>query len=368
MNEHDYAIIVGIQHYPGVSHLSGPLNDADDFKKWLLDTAGGQIPEDNITMVCHKYEDKDLPGLNVYNANPTRDTIRMTFEKLNAHGRAVRGAFDTEELEQKSLRFYMDADDHCLYAGRRLYLFFAGHGLNDKNVKNNISLLAANGNYNELANQGVDAFHCLDFYEKSGYFKEVVLITDCCRIPKMVDNANHILLPDPANPFRKVRTNFMISCQDGQAAREMNFEGRCNGVFSKILLEALAVAKSNQENRGVTYQEINSYIANNKHRFSGSQTPVIHGNEYGSEITIVERASNFGNRFEIQFVFPDEWIGGVFSIAKANHDPLITNVTITVNMMSFKLPLEILRFKANFNGQEKSGIFEIESATKEMKL
>jgi hypothetical protein len=31
----DWAIIVGVTHYPGLSSLHGPENDADDFFKWV---------------------------------------------------------------------------------------------------------------------------------------------------------------------------------------------------------------------------------------------------------------------------------------------------------------------------------------------
>src|ERR1700677_3475377 len=47
-NPEDWAVIVAIQWYPGLSgkHLGGPLADAAAFEEWLVDPSGGGLPVD----------------------------------------------------------------------------------------------------------------------------------------------------------------------------------------------------------------------------------------------------------------------------------------------------------------------------------
>ena len=44
MATNDYAVVVGINHYPGLSDLKGAENDARAFQDWLVRKDGGNIP------------------------------------------------------------------------------------------------------------------------------------------------------------------------------------------------------------------------------------------------------------------------------------------------------------------------------------
>lgn len=353
MNKSDHAIIVGIRDYPGISHLNGPLNDAEDFRAWLKSAEGGNIDPDNIYEEPKYYTKEELDDLDVLDALPNKDDIKRLFDKLNRLARKARNAFNVQQLEDENIKYYHDPDDNMLYYGRRLYLFFAGHGFNDKAVKTSVSLLAANGDYERLINNGVNAFHCLEFYEKSGYFKEVVLITDCCRVPRTGDDITKILLDDPANPVREVRTIYMLSCQDGQKAREAEYNGRYNGAFSKLILAAFNEAKSDHALNAVTIFQIKSYIENNKDRLIGNQVPVIHGNEYYDKIKLIKRTDEFTNIFPIKFKFPPIWVGGIISISTTENKVLLNDIKIESTNHTFDLPLEILKFKIRYNDEIK---------------
>ena len=46
-----FAILVSIKRYPGLNApLYGPENDAADFREWLLDPAGGNLPNNDFNI------------------------------------------------------------------------------------------------------------------------------------------------------------------------------------------------------------------------------------------------------------------------------------------------------------------------------
>ena len=48
MAANDFALLIGIAHYPRISNLKGPLNDVAVISNWLADPAGGNVPTANI--------------------------------------------------------------------------------------------------------------------------------------------------------------------------------------------------------------------------------------------------------------------------------------------------------------------------------
>src|SRR5262249_25455871 len=47
----DYALVVGISRYPGISDLSGPENDANDFFAWVTSKEGGGVGPANAKLI-----------------------------------------------------------------------------------------------------------------------------------------------------------------------------------------------------------------------------------------------------------------------------------------------------------------------------
>src|SRR5262249_60247083 len=75
----DYALVVGINHYPGFRNLNGAIEDAQDFAKWIYeDVDGGGLRQQNCKVV-------------VSQPNPLRpikeefdDTLSASFRALGA--------------------------------------------------------------------------------------------------------------------------------------------------------------------------------------------------------------------------------------------------------------------------------------------
>lgn len=51
----DYAIVVGINHYPGMNPLKGAEQDALNFIEWLKDPKGGDVPKEQIWHGCLRF-------------------------------------------------------------------------------------------------------------------------------------------------------------------------------------------------------------------------------------------------------------------------------------------------------------------------
>ena len=109
MANKDCAIVVGVWSYPGLSDLSGPENDAVAFADWVRRPGPGDVPSNRVKLIVSS-DFAPLPFPTVDQAKPTRDGIEAAFDWLNRLAR--------ESNDQGT----------GLNAGRRLYLYFAGHG------------------------------------------------------------------------------------------------------------------------------------------------------------------------------------------------------------------------------------------------
>src|SRR5262249_5655878 len=99
MADTDWAIVAGISHYPYLekAEVPGAAGDAKRFKQWLMSPEGGGVPERNIELITPP----ETPT-----AEPTEVMIDKAFVKTYKRGRENGGS-----------------------AGRRLYVYLAGHGI-----------------------------------------------------------------------------------------------------------------------------------------------------------------------------------------------------------------------------------------------
>ncbi|HEX7774550.1 MAG TPA: caspase family protein, partial [Pyrinomonadaceae bacterium] len=153
----DWAIVVGVRRYPGISDLDGSENDADDFRKWLVDPAGGNVPPDQVRLILSsQFPDPS----DATNATPTHAEVERAFEWLDDKA---------EENLQNGIGRKV---------GRRLYLYFSGHGYTP--TRDDAALLMANATPRRSGNHIAGRLWAEWMYE-SGYFEEIALFMDCCR-------------------------------------------------------------------------------------------------------------------------------------------------------------------------------------------
>jgi len=146
-NPRDFAIVVGINHYSqGIAALSGAINDCNLFCRWLLEPAMGGLDSNNITY----------------------------FQSVAGNAQPIRS-----QIEDRLTEFFDHADMHGMPRGRRLYLFFAGHGLVPPPPDaSGCALVMADARATLL--RGLLGFRAADAMRMTGLFEEVMLVMDCC--------------------------------------------------------------------------------------------------------------------------------------------------------------------------------------------
>jgi len=141
----DYALVIGIDHYPAYRELKGAINDAMAFAAWLRDTAtGGGVPAGQCETVFSDPEP----------AHPIQDDIDKALSAI--------------------LKTAIDAG-----GGRRLYLYFAGHGME---FDRSIALCLAQWSAELFRNAALDSGEYVHFLRDTGLFPEIAVFLDCCRI------------------------------------------------------------------------------------------------------------------------------------------------------------------------------------------
>ena len=222
----DYAIVVGIDHYqPEIQPLQGCVNDAKLFHAWLVSPDGGGLDPARAKLICSS----------AGSLKPVRD-----------------------EIEDEFLRFYKHKIDTGQMVGRRLYLFFSGHGVTPPTDENDCGLVLANSASPGIL-RALPGNLALRRLQWAGLFEQIVLLMDCCR-EVTGDIDAHLGLPDKKDPTLKGATylrGFAAQWHAQAAEREMDhpLDDRAprlwHGVFTHALLKAL---KSGMDEHG----EINS--------------------------------------------------------------------------------------------------------------
>jgi uncharacterized caspase-like protein len=103
----DYALVVGINRYPGLTSLEGAENDAHDFHAWVTAQDGGKVAAANATLLVSS---DFAPPAGAEDAKPAAQQIEEFFTRID-------NAADENNKAGLGLN-----------AGARIWLFFSGHG------------------------------------------------------------------------------------------------------------------------------------------------------------------------------------------------------------------------------------------------
>jgi len=251
----DYAILVGISQYPnaGFSNLKSPLNDVNLFEKWLRCPTGGAINDDDpgnprvIKLITpNPYPTKfDLDA-----APPTQYEFERLFRKF-------------------ATRF--DANP-----GNRLYLFFSGHGFSErKRIDTHAALYTADADDKWAMN--IFGTYYAQMALRKGWFKEVVLVMDCCRDSEINRKA---ALPPIDEAFDEGaaangRLLAFYGAPFGGRAQERPIadeDNRVHGLLTYALYKALHEAPCDQVGR-LTGQQLKNFIYASWNKLFGDDAP-----------------------------------------------------------------------------------------------
>src|SRR5579862_2991487 len=243
----DWAIVVGVWLYPALDNLRGPENDAVAFAEWLKDPDGGDIRtkrKTQIQLILSSDFHPPFAGADV--AKPTRDGIERAFDRL-------------EREAQKSQK-----KNKGLRVGRRLYLYFAGHGFAP--MREEAALLTANATPSNLRYH-VAGRAWANWFHKANYFDEIVLFMDCCQNSYSNSPINPVGYGDITGPKVGLRFfGFGTKWSKVSWERAM-LDGKVHGVFTTALLNGLKGAAADPNTGIVNGKALREYLLNYMREF-----------------------------------------------------------------------------------------------------
>jgi hypothetical protein len=226
-NPGDFALIVGVKHYPDFRPVEGALEDAEDFEKWVLDTEkGGGVTSAH----CRKV---------LSTPNPIRPIQDDVDDALDALITQLNGA-----------------------KARRFYLYFAGHGLGRKQFGADLCLARWSDKRRNLA---LDSEEYATMIAESGKFTEVVVFLDCCRVRKVNTRGLPSTLgwarPDEGTGKTRIYLGFATEFQDRAfEAETADADGKqIRGHFTRALMEGLRGGAAS-DGGGVTAEALKKYV------------------------------------------------------------------------------------------------------------
>src|SRR5437764_14914588 len=258
MRQNDYAVVVGIAHYPSFhADLGGPVNDAEHFKEWLVtaeDQGGAGVPEEHVHKIVVPAPDPNHP-------QAADDQVRL------AVAEDILATF--EDLREKVQILHREGGSE-----ERLYIFLAGHGFSVDTEQLGIEepvLLMSN------AEQGFwrhfAGHYCAEWFVKSGLFQEVVLFMDCCRNEPLINFPLSLPSWGTSTDQTRAKKFYGFATKWAQKSREQIIHGMIQGVFTWSLLKALRGDVTDNEGR-VTEKELKGSIYNSVRKLlANSQAP-----------------------------------------------------------------------------------------------
>lgn len=208
----DFALIIGINDYTpqennGLRTLKGAINDANHFETWVKDPSGGNIKEKN----CFKIISEPEP------LKPAKEEIDDAFDKI------------IELINQGGV------------GARRLYFYFAGHGIGIIDSISDVALCLAR--WSELKrNNALSSEQYKNGISQFGLFEEVIFLADCCRNIKLNIKPQPptfgMPFPDGVTGQTKFFVGYATQYQD-QSFEVITGDLEMRGIFTKVLLDGL---------------------------------------------------------------------------------------------------------------------------------
>jgi Caspase domain len=210
----NWAIVIGIDRYwTERACLKGAVADALRMREWLLDPAGGNVPEKNTALILSPLAGKEPAGLDAVDATNSQIIIAI------------------DELLKRSKG-----------KGERLYFFYAGHGLTARINQRDENALVANDFSPVTTNNSLALRSLWEFFETT-QFEDQYLFVDACRNIPWDDvefEVGRWPVPRKRDPGLPPTQQFILyATSPGLKARELQEAGNERGAFTEVLLEGL---------------------------------------------------------------------------------------------------------------------------------
>jgi hypothetical protein len=243
MGKDDWAIVIGVKDYPGLTNLQGSEADAKEFFKWVTHPDGGNVPFDkgsphdpkksHAILICSSQFSP--VSSDAADGVPHEQHIEIIFDKLKEIADVRRG-------KGKGLRI-----------GRRLYLYFSGHGCCPE--ENIAALLVANATDTRPHHIAGRPFMdcCQERHRKDFSLRLPAYINRTADLAKLVEGKKF----------------YAFSAKWGLLSKEVPMEnGRTRGAFTATLLEGLRGNACVQGTNGeITAASLAAYLSANMKKF-----------------------------------------------------------------------------------------------------
>ena len=221
--------------------LSGAENDAREFHQWVTDPSGGGVEPIRALLILSS---GFSPPLGTDDAQPAKELVEQFFTDVDntAEGNNAAGV--------------------GLKAGKRLWLFFSGHGFAPSLDRSGV--LMANATLTRTHN--VAAMLWADRLYEGGWFDEIILFQDACRSRISDVELSPPFLRKRQAPNGQTRRRFYaFSAKDKRLSKELPFpppNGNIRGAFTLTLLQGLRVARD-PTTGAVTTAQLKRYLQDN---------------------------------------------------------------------------------------------------------
>ncbi|OSJ36549.1 hypothetical protein BSZ19_03730 [Bradyrhizobium japonicum] len=233
----DRALVVGIDRYPAISALFGAENDAKAFHTWV--TSSGQVDGRNTLLLTSS---AFTAATNADEERPAKELIERFFTDIDNAAEANNQAGLGHQ------------------AGRRLWMFFSGHGFSPSLDKS--AVLMANASLKRV--HSVASMLWANRFYEGGWFDEVILFQDACRT--RIDDV------ELAPPFLRIkqaslgqirRRFYAFSAKDRLISKEKMFENDMRGVFSATLMQGLKGDARDPKTGAITTAQLKLFLQDN---------------------------------------------------------------------------------------------------------
>ena len=275
----DYALVVGIDHYPDYGsngrNLNGAVRDAKLFAEWLMDTTtGGGLPAANCEIITSTEDSNRL----------TADTIDGAFARLWQAAKNANG-------------------------GRRLYMFFSGHGQvvdgpNYSILEQSLCLPAWSF---MRPNCAVSTDNLSEIAIKCMPFEEVAVFLDCCRVSTIRVKAlpTSVGCPLFQDGHHEIKKQVFYAAEPLKKAYEDGDEGAVHGHFTKALIQGLKTG-TNRNGGGISAKDLwghlKYWVKKNADDANHNQKPVTNPpTPYEDMVFGRAKPIDISTNFEIRF-------------------------------------------------------------------
>jgi uncharacterized caspase-like protein len=215
----NWALVVGIDRYwAEAASLKGAVRDALAVRDWLLDSAGGNVPKDNLFQVFACAKESPDPGDEPAWEQATKANITLAVNNL------VQLSGGT---------------------GERLFVYYAGHGLTTRVSNRDESALLATDFTPVLTDNSIALRSLWEYFETLQFSDQFFFVDACRNEPAWNDGAAFTLgswtLPRSRDPGRPPVQQFILYATSPKlkTVEDRAEPGKEHGVFTEALLDGL---------------------------------------------------------------------------------------------------------------------------------